>query len=242
MTDGVPFMITSAMKEALRHRGLADADIEQMTPGDAHSLLMTPDPHAVRRFFEIFVALAEKSLGGHPTPGCLQMSRKHPNDEDLVPTRYRFDRADLVECLMRDALVDSEAGHNTYVEARFVKFGLRGKKRGELLEHTAAVFALIVDSDVDKSMGWTPPAGVRPTLTVETSPGNHQFWFFLEQAVSAERAQKLGARIRKATGSDHDTGTPTQPYRIGGTVNYPNRAKVDRGRVVTPTLFLGATT
>ena len=86
MTDfGIAFMITNAMKEALRHRGLADADIEQMTPGEAHKLLLTPDPYAVRRFFEDFVALADRSLGGHPPPGCLQMCRKHPNDKELIP-------------------------------------------------------------------------------------------------------------------------------------------------------------
>jgi hypothetical protein len=234
VTDGIPFVMTTAMKDALRRCGLADADIDEMTPGEAHKLLMTPDPHTVRMFFKIFAALAERSLGGHPPPGYLQMSRKHPNDDDLVPTRYRLDNADLVERMTHDAQVDSEAGHNVYVEARFVKFSLRGKKRGGL-EDTACVFALVVDSDVYQHMGWKPRAGVRPTLTVETSPGNHQFWFFFDKAISSARAKELGERIRKATGSDHETGTPTQPYRVAGTVNYPNRTKADRGRVVTPT-------
>jgi hypothetical protein len=241
MTDsGIAFMITNAMKEALRHRGLADADIERMTPGEAHKLLLTPNPYAVRRFFEDFVRLAERSLGGHSPPGCLQMSRKHPNDRELIPSRYRLDSANLVERLTHDAVADSEAGHNVYVEARFVNFGLGGKRRGELHD-TACVFALVVDSDADKGMGWDPPAGVRPTMSIETSPGNAQHWFFFHRALSPRRAQRLGEDLRRATGSDHDTGTPTQPYRVPGTVNYPNQAKIDRGRVSTPTLFLGAT-
>jgi RepB DNA-primase from phage plasmid len=236
---GIPFVLTTRMKDGLRHRGLADADIERMTPGEAHKLLMTPDPHAVRDFFEIFVTLAQKSLGGHPAPGCLQMSRKCPDDDDLVPTRYRLDNANLVERMTHDALVDSEAGHNVYVEGRLVDFGVRGKRRGEL-KSTTCCFALVVDSDADKNMAWTPPAGVRPTLVVETSPDNAQYWFFFERALTPARAQRLGEDLRRVTGGDSDTGNPTQPYRIPGTTNFPNKVKVARGRVITPTLFLGA--
>ena len=66
MTDsGIPFMLTSAMKAALRARGFVDADIEQMTPKDAHRILLTPDECAVRGFLDAFVALAVSSLDGH---------------------------------------------------------------------------------------------------------------------------------------------------------------------------------
>jgi hypothetical protein len=166
------------------------------------------------------------------------MSRKHPNDDDLVPTRYHLDSADLIERMTHDALADSEAGHNVYVEARLVDFGLKGKQRGELGD-SSCVFALVVDSDADKGMGWNPPAAARPTLTVETSPGNAQHWFFFDRALSPKRAQRLGQGLRRATGVA-DTGNPTQPYRIPGTTNFPNKIKVARGRIVTPTLFLGA--
>ena len=73
---GIPFVMTNAMKDALRRCGLAEADIDEMTPTEARKLLETPDPHAVRMFFKIFVDLAARSLSGHPAPGCLQMSRK----------------------------------------------------------------------------------------------------------------------------------------------------------------------
>src|SRR5262249_54549042 len=84
-----------------------------------------------------------------------------------------------------------------------------------------------------KDMGWTPTT--RPSMTVETSPGNFQFWYFLREAVAPDVAQKLGERIRRATGSDHDTGNPVQPYRVAGTINYPSPKKIQRGRVIVPT-------
>ena len=67
-----------------------------MTDG-ARKILLTPDEHSVRSFLEVFVTLAIASLGGHSPPGVLQMTRKYPNDDDLVPTRYRLDGADVVE-------------------------------------------------------------------------------------------------------------------------------------------------
>jgi hypothetical protein len=168
------------------------------------------------------------------------MCHKHPNDSDVVPARYRLDETGLVDHLARDAMVASGAGLNVYIEGRLVKPGLRGKKRGELGD-TACVFTLTVDSDMDKGMGWNPPAGVRPTLAIETSPGNAQYWFFFQRALSPTHAQRLGEALRRVTGGDSDTGNPCQPYRIPGTTNYPNKTKTARGRVVTPTLFLGAT-
>jgi hypothetical protein len=202
---------------------------------------MTPDEHEVRRFLEAFVALAISSLGGRPPPGLLQMCRKHPNDSDVVSVRYRLDDVNLVESMTRDAMVASEAGLNVYIEGRLVRRDVRGKKRGELKD-TVCVFALVVDSDADKNMGWIPPTGVRPTLAIETSPNNAQYWFFFERALAPTHAQRLGEDLRRVTGGDSDTGNPCQPYRVPGTTNYPNKLKVARGRVVTPTLFLGATT
>jgi hypothetical protein len=76
VTDGIPFVMTNTMKAALRHRGLADADIDEMAPEEAHKILLTPDERAVRDFLEAFVALATSSLGGFSPPGLLQMSRK----------------------------------------------------------------------------------------------------------------------------------------------------------------------
>jgi hypothetical protein len=239
INSGIPFMITGAMKARLSARGFTDTDIENLTPEDAHRILSAPNEHEVHEFLEAFVALAIASLEGHQPPGLVQMCHKHPNDSDVVPARYRLDDADLVDHLTHDAMVASGAGLNVYIEGRLVAPGLRGKKRGELSD-TACVFALIVDSDKDKGMGWDPPAGIRPTLAIETSPNNAQFWFFFQRALSATRAQHLGEALRRITKGDSDTGNICQPYRIAGTTNYPNTMKIARGRVVTPTSFLGA--
>jgi hypothetical protein len=185
----------------------------------------------VREFMHIIAAQAKAALAGIENPGVLQLSRLHPASEDLVPSRFMLDD---IEHLIRAAVDDSANGHNSYVEARSVRRDLRGNARGKLTD-TVGVFALVVDSDADKGMGWTPTPTTRPSMTVETSPGNFQFWFFLREAIGPELAQKLGERIRRAVNSDHDTGNPVQPYRVAGTINYPNANKIARGRVTVPT-------
>jgi hypothetical protein len=183
----------------------------------------------VREFLQIISDQAKAATAGLERPGLLQMSRLHPGSETLVPSRYAIGD---VERMVRDAITDSEAGHNVYIEGRTVREDLRGNGRGKL-EDTRAVFSLTIDSDADKGMGWSPTVPV--SMTVATSPGNFQYWLFLRQAVSAETGKKLGERIRAATKTDHDTGNPTQPYRVAGTVNYPSAQKIARGRVTTPT-------
>jgi hypothetical protein len=234
---GIPFLITQAMKAALRARGLPDEEIAELKPESAHEILAAPDKREVREFVMTIVAQARAATKDLSDRGVWQMILVHPNT-DGVETIYRYplDDEDLVERMTREAASASEAGHNVYIEGRTVRRGLAGKQRGGLAD-TVAVFALVVDSDADKGAAWTP---VVPTsLAVETSPGNAHFWFFLESAVDAATGQALGERLRAATNSDSDTGNVCQPYRVAGTTNYPGKKKRERGRIVTWTRSLG---
>ena len=77
---------------------------------------------------------------------------------------------------------------------------------------------------------------MRPSLTVETSPGNFHYWYLFEQPVAADEAKRVGDLIRAYSGTDQDTGVVTQCYRVPGTPNYPSKAKQARGRLdVEPT-------
>jgi hypothetical protein len=197
---------------------------------------ITADTHEVREFVETYVAQARAATKDMREPGLLQMILVNPADDDISGVyRYALDDPKLVQRMTTEAISASEAGHNVYCEGRTVRLGLKGKQRGALKD-TAAVFALTVDSDADKGAAWTPTVPV--SLAVETSPNNAHFWLFLERAVDAETGKTLGDQLRATTGADSDTGNICQPYRIAGTVNYPNKKKIERGRTVTPTRSL----
>jgi len=107
------------------------------------------------------------------------------------------------------------------------------KWRGTFAD-TCKVFALVIDSDADRGRGWSGDA----SLVVETSPGNYQYWFFMKEAIDVKLASAIGSNIRASTGTDSDTGVPSQCYRVAGFPNYPNSKKRARGRTVTPTRII----
>lgn len=188
------------------------------------------DQDTVFAFVEEIHLAASRACEGLQDPGLLQLIRIHPADGKSVVSG-RFEIGDVAE-MCGAAIADSEAGHNVYIEPRTVAKG--APKRG-LLEHTRAVFALVVDRDA-----YSGKAGVEfidPSIRVETSPGSGHEWFMLDKAISAQEAQELGAALRVITGADSATGKPTQPYRVAGTLNYPNVKKIAMGRATCPTLF-----
>lgn len=107
---------------------------------------------AVREFLTVVSAHAKAALNGSDKPGVLQLTRLHPADRALVPSRFTFDD---VEAMIKAALADCEHGHNVYIEGRTVRDDLRGGKRGDLAD-TVAVFALVIDSDADKRTSHSP--------------------------------------------------------------------------------------
>jgi hypothetical protein len=182
------------------------------------------DEDTVREFVEIISAHAVALAKDAGKPGVLQLTRLSSIDEKMVPTRFRLDD---VDSMVKTAVNDANASFNVYVEGRTLRADLRGPARGSLAD-TEFVFGLVVDVDHDKGKGGD--IKVRPSLTVETSPGNFHYWYLLDRPIAAWQAKALGDAIRAATGADHDTGVVTQPYRVAGTVNYPSKTKQARGR------------
>jgi hypothetical protein len=183
------------------------------------------DEATVRQFIEIIAAHARQAINGAGPPGVLQLSRLNPLDTNPIPSRFTLDD---IENMVRTAVGDALAGHNAYIEARTVRADLRGNKRGDIGD-TAWVFGLVIDRDSDKGRGGN--VTVRPSIVIETSPGNFHYWYLLTRAIPWAQAQVIGDAIRASSGADADTGVITQPYRIPGTPNFPSAAKQARGRI-----------
>jgi hypothetical protein len=188
------------------------------------------DEATVRQFIEIISKHATELAKSNGRPGVLQLCRLNPLDETIVPSRFRLDD---VEAMVKAAVNDALASFNVYLDARTLRPGLQGRQRGTIAD-TEYVFGLVVDADHDKGKGGA--LAIRPSLTIETSPGNFQHWFLLAQPMSARQAKAIGDALRAYAGADADTGVITQCYRIPGTPNFPSKAKQARGRTtVEPT-------
>jgi hypothetical protein len=182
------------------------------------------DEAAVRQHIEIISKHVVGLAKGNGHAGVLQLCCLSPHNGKLIPHRFRLDD---VEGMVKTAIGAAEASLNVYVEARTLRAGLVGNARGDLAD-TEFVFGLVVDADHDKGKGGT--LTLKPSLTVETSPGNFQHWFLLTQPTPVGQAKAIGDALRAHTGADAATGVVTQCYRVSGTPNFPSKAKQARGR------------
>jgi hypothetical protein len=188
------------------------------------------DEATVRQHIEIISKHAVELAKSNGRPGVLQLCCLSPHNGKLIPHRFRLDD---VEAMVQTAVGAARSELNVYVEARTLRAGLQGNVRGDLAD-TEFVFGLVVDADHDKGKGGV--LTLKPSLTVETSPGNFQHWFLLTQPTPVGQAKAIGDALRAHTGADAATGVPSQCYRVSGTPNFPSKAKQARGRTaVEPT-------
>jgi hypothetical protein len=142
-----------------------------------------------------------------------------------------------------DGMVDAIAAHantsgrNVYCSTQVMRKNLPRGKRGGLAD-VVAVLGLVVDLDGDTGkLGEMP---VEPNYAIETSPGNFQPMVWFDGPLSREEATPLAAALMRASGSDTGTKDLAHIWRIPGTLNWPNKKKLERGRSPDPVQVLVA--
>lgn len=123
-------------------------------------------------------------------------------------------------------------GANVYCGLQVMRRELARGKRGTESD-IVAVLGLVADMDSDTGKdGGTYP--MPPNMVLETSPGNRQpFWLF-DRPLVPSVAKAVAKSLKAATGSDHGTADITHVWRVPGTMNWPNKAKLERGRSPDP--------
>jgi hypothetical protein len=120
---------------------------------------------------------------------------------------------------------------NVYAPWHIMRHGLTGNERGGLRD-LRAILALPVDLDSDTGKVGALP--LEAPYVLETSEDNYQPFYLLAQALSPEEAQPIAEGLQVATGSDHGTKDLAHVWRVPGTLNWPNRKKLERGRSPDP--------
>lgn len=136
-----------------------------------------------------------------------------------------------------DHMVDAVDAHsdtvgtNTYVGLHVMRRDLPRGKRGTAAD-IIAVLGLVADMDSDTGNAGALP--FEPSFIIETSPGNQQPVWLFDKPLTVAEAAPLAAALKRATGSDHGTADVDHVWRIPGTQNWPNEAKLRRGRSPEP--------
>ena len=122
-------------------------------------------------------------------------------------------------------------GANVYCGPQVMRRGLGRGKRGTEAD-IVVVLGLVADMDGDTGRVGEMP--IEPNLILETSPGNGQpFWLF-DAPLTRDQAKLLAAALKRGTNSDHGTADICHVWRIPGTLNWPNKKKLERGRSPDP--------
>ncbi|MDI2073354.1 hypothetical protein ABIF68_003496 [Bradyrhizobium japonicum] len=122
-------------------------------------------------------------------------------------------------------------GANVYMPLCVMRRDLpRGKKGGEA--DVVAVLGLVADMDADTGKIGEMP--FEPSYVIETSPGNTQQVVLFDKPLLPEEAKPLAIALKKASGSDHGTADISHVWRIPGTMNWPTKTKLARGRSAEP--------
>ena len=188
------------------------------------------DAAAVRAHLEMLHGLAAAAgADGHL---ALSGYGENPDTGKRLRERNEHFRIGDVDGMLSAVMAYEHLPHlNAYAPWSIVRKGLdRGKRGGEA--DVVAVLALVPDLDGD-----TGKAGELPLLApyaVETSPGNLQPVYPFARALAPREAKPIAEALADAIGCDARTKDLSGVWRIPGTLNWPSKRKLGRGRAAAP--------
>jgi RepB DNA-primase from phage plasmid len=126
---------------------------------------------------------------------------------------------------------DGVPGVNLYAQYGTMHRDLSpGKKGGE--RDVEAVFAAVADIDNDKGSQRGIP--IEPSYVVESSPGNFQHVYIFPSPLPFSEAKPVLCALHAAVGGDSAQKDCSHVWRIPGTLNWPTKSKIARGRSPEP--------
>lgn len=156
----------------------------------------------------------------------------NPDGETDIPGVVLHHRVGDIDGMVESVMAHAETPNaNVFAGAQVMRRGLQRGKRGRESD-ILAVLGLVVDLDADT--GRTGGLPTSPDYVLETSSGNFQPFYLFDRPLPPEEAKPMAGALKRATGSDHGTADITHVWRIPGTLNWPNKKKLERGRERAP--------
>lgn len=151
----------------------------------------------------------------------------------LSPKVNHF-RRDVTEEIIKNIQHSSSHLHrNIYMPLVLMRQGLPAGKKG-CEQDIYAALGLVADFDDSNAWNWKNRIPSQPSYVLETSPGRFQVGFLFDTAVAPAKAKELAVTLKKYCDCDHGTADISHVWRIPGTLNWPNRKKVEEGRSTEP--------
>jgi predicted P-loop ATPase len=188
------------------------------------------DRSAIEGHVQLLHELAAATNADDDAPGVLILL---PICEGASPRPQRFaigNVSGMVEAVMA---FDGVHGTNIYAPYATMFSDLRygGKGSEKNVKH---VFAAVADIDRDPGKPVQAEIPVAPSYAVETSPGNYQYIYVFPRPLCAQSAKPVLCALHAAIGGDAAQKDISHVWRIPGTLNWPTKSKLARGRSPEP--------
>ncbi len=153
--------------------------------------------------------------------------------KNLTPMvkHYSTDSVPEMELVIKDWT--RQKNRNVYMPLVLMNPELkRGAKGGR--DDIQSLFGLCADFDDDQAHLWKERLPAKPSFVMETSQGRYQAVYLFERPVKPETVKDLAIALKEYSNCDHGTKDLCHVWRIPGTLNWPNKKKVDAGRPKDP--------
>jgi hypothetical protein len=179
------------------------------------------------------LAAAAKDKEGKSIRGCLLLVRF---EGDSAPKTEKFGiGGNNAEWMAKRAIAwAANPNLNLYAPWAILRADLEANKKGAEAD-VVAVLALVGDLDADTGKAGGPLPLDAPYI-LETSAGNFQPIFPLATALAPQDAKPLAVALADVLRCDARTKDISGIWRIPGTLNWPTKNKLERGRPAEPRL------
>jgi RepB DNA-primase from phage plasmid/Family of unknown function (DUF5906) len=152
---------------------------------------------------------------------------------DIPPKVLHFEIGEIDPMVEQIVLLSHEQHRNIYIPLAILAPDLPPRRKGDETQ-VVAVLGLVADFDDINAANYRERMPAPANYVIETSPGRFQAFLLFDEPLEPGRAKQVARLLKHCTGCDHGTADVSHVWRVAGTLNWPNKKKVDQGRSATP--------
>ena len=168
------------------------------------------------------------SYGQNPTIG----TNLEPRIKHLPIPASTSEIAELAKTAHKWA---QEKDRNAYIPLSVMRPDLSASCKGGEAD-IVAVLGLVTDFDDADAANWENRLPLSPDVVLETSPVRFQAFYLLDKPATVDEAKGIAVALSKYARVDTCSEDVSHVWRVPGTLNWPNKKKVDEGRSPEPVM------
>lgn len=184
-----------------------------------------------------FVQMLHKMAAAVDGKLILSSFGENPETGRALPAKHaHFAPGDVAGMMAQAERWNAEPHRNVYAATSAMVPQLHTGLKGSEAD-VAAVLALVCDFDAKddpNAANYAARLPLPPNAVIETSPGSYQAFYILAEPSTKDAAKPIAEKLANFAGCDKVSKDVSHVWRVAGTLNYPNRKKLEAGRSREP--------